>query len=426
MAVYGPVTNWRGVTTTLSGVCCSNPSSVSTKAIFLSTMPQEKFTGDQDFSQSSVKKANGNGKLRDFRSVVIFGGAGFIGSNLAHHVLPDTKAKVHVFDNLSRPGSRHNLEWLQEAAKDSGRLKITIGDVRNYTLVERAVRHATEIYHLAAQVAVTDSIEDPRLDFEVNAGGTLNILEAARRSGHRPFILYTSTNKVYGALSGQSLIAYQRSYRLAPQDSVPEAQPLNFHSPYGCSKGAADQYVRDYARIYGLPTVVFRMSCIAGTRQFGTEDQGGVAHFIYSALQGEPLTIYGDGRQTRDVLWVGDLIKAMNSVRESLPQTAGEVFNVGGGCENTTSLLELMDSIEGLTGRKMGHTFANARPGDQMFYVTNHEKLTRMTGWKPATTLPDVVRQIARWWKANQELFGKVHAESEEFSLSLQAVQEPA
>src|SRR5438067_3079896 len=359
----------------------------------------------------SERKPNGNGKLRDFRSVVIFGGAGFIGSNLAHHLLTETKARVHIFDNLSRGGSRHNLEWLQEAAKDSGRLKITIGDVRNYTLVERAVRHATEIYHFAAQVAVTDSIDDPRMDFEVNAGGTLNILEAARQSGHRPFILYTSTNKVYGALSGQPLMAYQRCYRLAPQDSVTEAQPLNFHSPYGCSKGAADQYVRDYARIYGLPTVVFRMSCIAGTRQFGTEDQGWVAHFIYSALQGDRLTIYGDGRQTRDVLWVGDLIEAMNAVRENLPVTAGEVFNVGGGCENTTSLLELIDQMEESLGVKVDYNFASARPGDQMFYVTNHDKLTRFTGWTPKTSLATSVQQIASWWNANQGLFGRLQSD---------------
>jgi CDP-paratose 2-epimerase len=357
---------------------------------------------------------------------LILGGAGFIGSNLAHHLLRETKAKVHVFDNLSRPGARHNLEWLQGAAKDSGRLKITIGDVRNYTLVERAVRHATEIYHLAAQVAVTSSIDDPRLDFEVNAGGTLNILEAARKSGHRPFILYTSTNKVYGALTGQSLMAYQRCYRLAPQDSITEAQPLNPHSPYGCSKGAADQYVRDYARIYGLPTVVFRMSCIAGTRQFGTEDQGWVAHFIYSALQGDPLTVYGDGRQTRDVLWVGDLIEAMEAVRTHLPHTAGEVFNVGGGSSNTTSLLELIDQMEESLGVKVDYNFANARAGDQMFYVTNHDKLTRVTGWTPKISLTASVQQIANWWKANQELFGRVQAERvSEFS-SLVPVQEPA
>jgi CDP-paratose 2-epimerase len=390
-------------------------------------MPLEKFTAQESPSETSKRKSNGNGKLRDFRSVVIFGGAGFIGSNLAHFLLRETKAKVHVFDNLSRQGSRHNLDWLQETAKDSGRLKITIGDVRNYTLVERAVRHATEIYHFAAQVAVTSSIDDPRTDFEVNAGGTLNILEAARKGGHKPFILYTSTNKVYGALTGQPLIAYQRCYRLAPQDSINESQPLNFHSPYGCSKGAADQYVRDYARMYGLPTVVFRMSCIAGIRQFGTEDQGWVAHFIYSALQKEPITIYGDGRQTRDVLWVGDLIEAMNAVRENLPRTAGEVFNVGGGCENTTSLLELMDSIEALTGQKMEYSFAPARPGDQMFYVTSHEKLTRMTGWKPRNSLRDTVQQIARWWKANQLLFGRVHAGGPQgFASALEAVQEPA
>jgi CDP-paratose 2-epimerase len=305
-------------------------------------------------------------------------------------------------------------------------LKITIGDVRNYTLVERAVRHATEIYHLAAQVAVTNSIEDPRLDFEVNAGGTLNILEAARRAGHRPFILYTSTNKVYGSLSGQSLMAYQRCYRLAPQDSVTEAQPLNFESPYGCSKGAADQYVRDYARIYGLPTVVFRMSCIAGTRQFGTEDQGWVAHFIYSALQGEPLTIYGDGRQTRDVLWVDDLVEAMEAVRRNLPGTAGEVFNVGGGSANTTSLLELIDQMEATLGTKVDYGFANARPGDQMFYVTNHDKLTRLTGWAPRTPLAEAVHKIARWWKANQELFGRVQREGDRELGDLVPLQEPA
>jgi CDP-paratose 2-epimerase len=208
---------------------------------------------------------------------------------------------------------------------------------------------------------------------------------------------------------------------------VTEAQPLNFHSPYGCSKGAADQYVRYYSRIYGLPTVVLRMSCIAGTRQFGTEDQGWVAHFIYSALQGEPLTIYGDGRQTRDVLWVGDLIGAMNAVRENLPQTAGEVFNVGGGSSNTTSLLELIDQIEQFSGKKVDYTFAKARPGDQMFYVTNHDKITRMTGWAPTTALPETVRQIAAWWKANQHLFSRTQMERlQELEPGLTALQEPA
>src|SRR3954454_12763913 len=199
-------------------------------------MIQNKFTTNGSMD-SNPRKSNGNGKLRDFRSVVIFGGAGFIGSNLAYHLLRETKAKVHVFDNLSRAGSRHNLEWLQEAAKDSGRLKITIGDVRNYPLVERAVRHATEIYHFAAQVAVTDSIDDPRLDFDVNAGGTLNILEAARKAGHKPFILYTSTNKVYGALSGQCLVAYERCYRLPPPASATAERPLPFDPPFMCSKG---------------------------------------------------------------------------------------------------------------------------------------------------------------------------------------------
>jgi CDP-paratose 2-epimerase len=249
---------------------------------------------------------NSNGR---FRSAVIFGGAGFIGSNWAHWLLHNSSAKVHIFDNLSRPGVRHNLDWLQQSAPASGRLTITVADVRNNRMVESAVRHATEIYHFAAQVAVTTSVADPRYDFEVNVGGTLNILEAARKFGRRPFILFTSTNKVYGKIS-DSTICEQGRYRLVDETGISESQPLDFYSPYGCSKGAADQYVHDYSRIYDLPTVVFRMSCIAGPRQFGTEDQGWVAHFLYSALQARPIVIHGDGRQVRDVLCIDDLLRA--------------------------------------------------------------------------------------------------------------------
>src|SRR3954453_21346605 len=286
----------------------------------------------------------GNGHSR---SVVIFGGAGFIGSNWASRLLEQSEAKVHIFDNLSREGSRHNLEWLEKKAKKSRRLEITIGDVRNTKLVERAVRNATEIYQLAAQVAVTTSVKDPRLDFEVNLLGTLNVLEAARMHGRRPFLLFTSTNKVYGAC-GESQEKLEKG--------TSEAQPLDFHSPYGCSKGAADQYVRDYSRIYGIPTVVFRMSCIAGPRQFGNEDQGWVAHFLYSALQELPVTIYGDGLQVRDVLNVNDLLNAFEAVREKLPVTAGAVYNVGGGPANAESLLGVIERIKTLTGKRLEYS----------------------------------------------------------------------
>src|SRR5437764_10409638 len=281
-------------------------------------------------------------KLLSFRSVVIFGGAGFVGSNWANHVLNTSDARVHIFDNLSRQGVHRNLEWLRREAKDPERLKITVGDIRDAAAVQKAVQGATEIYQFAAQVAVTSSVSDPRHDFEVNALGTLNILEAARKIGRQPFILFTSTNKVYGNLADKQLVLTGKRYCAVDNKGVSEAQPLDLYSPYGCSKGTADQYVQDYSRMFALPTVVFRMSCIAGPRQFGTEDQGWVAHFLYSALQGRPVIIYGDGRQVRDVLYVEDLLQAFESVRDRVETTGGEVYNVGGGLENSTSLLEII------------------------------------------------------------------------------------
>src|SRR2546421_7472322 len=288
------------------------------------------------------------------RSVLIFGGAGFVGCNWAHHLLNKTGARVHVFDNLSRSGVEHNLRWLRQAPSAAGRLKVTIADVRDAEAVRRAVGSATEIYHFAAQVAVTTSVSDPRSDFEVNLGGTLNILEAARSSEARPFLLFTSTNKVYGHIVPKRFSDEPAPRQLCtPYDCTSETQPLDFYSPYGCSKGAADQYVHDYATTFGLPTVVFRMSCIAGPHQFGNEDQGWVAHFLYSALQNRPATIYGDGRQVRDVLHVEDLLRAFEAARLHLEKTAGEVYNVGGGIENSTSLLEIIDEIEEVTGSHM-------------------------------------------------------------------------
>jgi CDP-paratose 2-epimerase len=343
-----------------------------------------------------------------FRSVLIFGGAGFIGSNWAHRLLEDTDAKVHIFDNLSRKGVRHNLQSLQAAAGNSGRLQITVGDVRDSAMVEKAVRHATEIYNFAAQVAVTTSIADPRLDFEVNAGGTFNILEAARRTGRRPFILFTSTNKVYGDMNLRNLVVTGKRYRYTDCLGITELQPMDFHSPYGCSKGAADQYVRDYARMFDLSAVVLRMSCIAGPRQFGNEDQGWVAHFLYSALRNEPVIIYGDGRQVRDVLCVKDLLQVFETVRAHQSVTEGQIYNVGGGHENTISLLELMEEIETLTGTTMRFEMNQRRPGDQLIYVTDFSKLRRDTDWEPTYTVRDTLREIHAWWKKNRNLFAPI------------------
>jgi CDP-paratose 2-epimerase len=341
-----------------------------------------------------------------FRSVLIFGGAGFIGSNWARRLLETTEAKIHIYDNLARPGSRYNLEWLQKLAGRSGRLQLTIGDVRDQAKVQRTVKHATEIYNFAAQVAVTTSIADPRLDFEVNLGGTLNILEAARLSGNHPSVLFTSTNKVYGGFSN-GLARVERKRYVAPESvaGTSESQPLDFHSPYGCSKGAADQYVHDYARIYGLRTVVFRMSCIAGPRQFGNEDQGWVAHFLHSAMLKTPLVIYGSGLQVRDVLYVEDLLNAFEAVHRCPAVTRGQIYNIGGGPGNTTSLLELVDTIAELTGVRPRYELDSGRSGDQFVYVTDHAKFTRDTGWTPRAGIPEILESLEAWFKLNR---GKV------------------
>ena len=344
-------------------------------------------------------------KKDSFRSVLILGGAGFIGSNLASWILRHSSARVHVFDNLSRPGVRNNLEWLQQQAGNSGQLQITVGDVRDAAHVERVARHATEIYHLAAQVAVTTSVAEPRHDFDVNVTGTFNVLEAARKSGKTPFLLFTSTNKVYGNFGSSELYLDGSRYRSRKPEGTSEEQPLDFHSPYGCSKGAADQYVRDYARIYGLRSVVFRMSCIAGPRQFGNEDQGWVAHFLYSALRGTPITIFGDGKQVRDILCVEDLIRAFDFARQLPASPDGRIYNIGGGAENTLSLVELMELVKEMTGRPFVVQYDQPRPGDQLYYVTNFARFQREAGWKPELSPKQTLQRIYEFWKKNRDLF---------------------
>jgi CDP-paratose 2-epimerase len=340
----------------------------------------------------------------DTRTLVI-GGAGFIGSNLVHQLLAAGE-NVTVFDALLRQGAAHNIAWLQSHPQSS-RLRLTRADVRDFDAVQVAVSDADVIYHLAGQVAVTTSVTDPRSDFDINALGTLNVLEAARLAGHRPVIVFTSTNKVYGGLEQVAVIEDRHRYRFAEYpNGISEERPLDFHSPYGCSKGAADQYVLDYARIYDLPTVVFRMSCIYGPRQFGTEDQGWVAHFIISALTGRPITIFGNGKQVRDVLFVDDLVRAFRLAVENIGTVAGEVFNIGGGPSNTLSVWsEFGDLLQQLTNEAIPVRFENWRPGDQPCYVSNIEKARSRLGWSPLIDKETGIRCLGEWVRAHPEFF---------------------
>ncbi len=338
-------------------------------------------------------------------TLLITGGAGFIGTNLTDYFLRKG-AHVVVFDNLSRRGSMSNLDWLR--ARHPRRWEMIEGDVRHAEAVEQAVQDADAdaVFHLAAQVAVTTSVADPRADFEVNALGAFNVLEAVRRSGRLVPLVFTSTNKVYGGLDDVAVAENGSRYEFRDtRDGIDERRPLDFHSPYGCSKGAADQYVRDYARIYRLPTVVFRMSCIYGPRQFGNEDQGWVAHFIISALLGAPLRIYGDGKQIRDVLFVLDLARAFELALQRIDRVAGECFNIGGGPANTLSLLELIGLIEQRLQRKLPRSFGKWRPGDQRVYVSDIGKARRLLGWQPQITAPGGVEMLLDWVQANKELF---------------------
>lgn len=348
---------------------------------------------------------------REVRKALITGGAGFIGSNLAERLLSTPDVHVRIFDNLARAGVVHNLEWLR-SLPGAERLQIVQGDVRDARAVTQAVRGVTEIYHLAAQVAVTTSVDDPVSDFEINASGTLNVLEAARRTGDAPFVLYTSTNKVYGSLPALPIEIEGTHYRATQAGfrGITETQPLDFHSPYGCSKGTADQYAHDYARIYGLPTVVFRMSCIAGPRQMGNEDQGWVAHFLYSALAGRPITIYGDGYQVRDILHVHDLVDAMEAVYQQREKTRGNIFNLGGGLENSASVIEMLRSIAERTGQELKLRYSKVRPGDQPLYIADTSKLQAMTGWTPRRSKDDILHSILRFWNENTKVRADVNA----------------
>lgn len=339
--------------------------------------------------------------------ILITGGAGFIGSNLANY-FANKGQEVTLFDNLSRKGVEHNLQWLSAIHND---LSFVRGDVRDFDAVSSVVANKDVVIHLAAQTAVTTSVAQPRYDMQVNIEGTFNVLEAVRElpPQNRPQVLLTSTNKVYGAMEEISVVEQNRRFVYANlSKGVDESQILDFHSPYGCSKGAADQYVRDYARIYDLNTVVFRMSCIYGTRQLGTEDQGWVAHFLISALLGKPVKIYGNGKQVRDILFVQDLVAAFESAIESADKVAGQVFNIGGGPENSISLLELMDWIEKNTACSLAYSFADWRPGDQPIYISDISKAQQILGWQPEVPVKLGLEQLWRWIEDNVSLFSQV------------------
>ena len=336
--------------------------------------------------------------------VLITGGAGFIGSNLTHRLLSQG-CEVTIYDSLVRRGTEKNIAWLRENHGD--RFDLVQGDVRDYPSLVPAVEGCEVIYHLAAQVAVTWSVTDPREDFEINALGTFNLLEAARRCGQPPIVLFTSTNKVYGNMEEVEIVEQEERYAYAalPQ-GVSEAQPLDFHSPYGCSKGAADQYVRDYARIYGLRTVVMRMSCIYGPRQFGIEDQGWVAHFLISSVLRRPITIYGDGKQVRDILYVDDLLMAFERALERLDVTAGQVYNIGGGPRNTISVwTEFKGLLVELLGHEVEVSHDDWRPGDQSVYVSDTTKARRELGWEPTTSVRAGIEKLFDWIVENKHLF---------------------
>jgi CDP-paratose 2-epimerase len=346
----------------------------------------------------NITKDHGGAAAAGERWTLVTGGAGFVGSNLVDRLARDGR-RVRILDNLSRPGVERNAEWLRR--RHGGRIELVRADVRGAGALERALRDVETVFHFAAQVAVTTSLDDPRDDFQVNLGGTFGLLEAVRRLPRPPRLFFTSTNKVYGALPDVELRRDGERYAPVREEilhhGISEERPLDFHSPYGCSKGGADQYVLDYARTFGLETVVFRMSCIYGPRQFGTEDQGWVAHFLLRALAGETISLYGDGRQVRDVLFVDDLVEAFLGAERRLPEIAGQAFNVGGGPDNTLSLLELLDLIAELTGRRPEVEHAPWRTGDQRYYVSDTRRLQHLIGWRPQVGVRQGVTRLLQW-----------------------------
>lgn len=341
----------------------------------------------------------------DQRPILITGGAGFIGSNLADR-LAQRGETVMIYDGLRRPGVERNLAWLQ--VRHGDRIHPVIADVRDAARLAEAVHGARAVFHFAAQVAVTTSLTDPSSDFDTNIGATFALLEAARTAPIPPPVIFASTNKVYGDLADLAFEIGDNGYQPIHCDvrahGIGEARPLDFHTPYGCSKGAADQYVLEYARSYGLPTAVLRMSCIYGQRQMGTEDQGWVAHFLIRALEGKPITLYGDGHQVRDILDVEDAVDAYLAAWQRIDVVAGQAFNLGGGPANAISLRTLLAHVETLTDRPLDLQFDDWRAGDQRYFVADTGKARAALGLATPTGWRDGVARLARWLAEERDL----------------------
>ena len=344
--------------------------------------------------------------------ILVTGGSGFVGSHVSEYYAKKGD-EVTVFDNLSRgetlraaDKSESSINYNWNYLKNFENIELVRGDIRKAEEVKKAAEDVAAIIHTAAQVAVTSSVEDPRTDFEINALGTFNVLEAARKSGTSPAVIYCSTNKVYGENVNQIPVKEEETrYVFDGLESVPETLSIDLceHTPYGCSKLAGDLYVQDYAKLYGLKTAVFRMSCIYGTRQFGNEDQGWVAHFVISTITGKPLTIYGDGKQVRDVLYVSDLARAYDLFLESNKKDT--VYNIGGGPKNTISLLELLDLLEKETGKRSKISFSDWRPSDQKVYISDISKAKKELDWEPKMGPKEGVETLIEWVEENREIF---------------------
>jgi len=339
------------------------------------------------------------------KNILITGGAGFIGSNYARRLIGRGE-NITIYDNLSRAGAQRNLAQLNEELGKQN-FQFIQGDIRDAEMVMKAVRNKDIIVHLAAQVAVTSSVEDPGNDFQINAGGTFNILEAARVVGNQPIIIYASTNKVYGSLEDLRIREEETRYRL---DDFPlginEKHQLDFHSPYGCSKGCGDQYTRDYYRIYQIPTVVFRQSCIYGIHQFGVEDQGWVAWFLIALKKNIPLTIFGDGKQVRDLLYIEDLLDIYDLTIERINISAGEIYNVGGGVNQSISVwYEFSKILKNILGKEIRVEFGDWRPGDQKVYISDISKIQKDMQWTPKVPISEGTGKLFQWICENEAIF---------------------
>ncbi len=341
----------------------------------------------------------------DSRPVLVTGGAGFIGSNIAHRLAGEGH-RVIVYDALVREGVKRNLEWLK--ANHGDKIDVRIADIRDEAAMTDAVQASQAVFHMAAQVAVTTSLVDPRADFSINITGTLNVLEAARQSETPPAVIFASTNKVYGDLADLAFDETDNGYQpvdpLVNAFGIGETRPLDFHTPYGCSKGAADQYVLDYARSYGVPSAVLRMSCIYGERQMGTEDQGWVAHFLIRALEGRAIDIYGDGHQVRDILEVSDAVDAYLALWRQMDRHSGHVFNLGGGPDNAVSLRTVLAEIETVVGRPIDLRFGSWRAGDQRYFVADRRAAEQALGLAKPADWRTGLRRLAAWLSAERGL----------------------